>query len=35
VVGSDAPGLAELGLTPTAIETILPSYLAAYRNPLP
>jgi NADH dehydrogenase len=26
-----APGLAELGITPTAIEAIVPEYLAAFR----
>jgi len=28
-----APGLAELGITPTALELILPSYLDRYRRP--
>jgi NADH dehydrogenase len=26
------PGLAELGITPTALELILPTYLDAYRR---
>jgi len=31
VVTPGAPGLAELGLTPSALEPILPSYLYVYR----
>ena len=31
VVGPGAPGLAELGITPTPLETVVPSYLQAYR----
>ena len=31
VVGADAAGLKELGLTPTPLETILPTYLDQYR----
>lgn len=31
VVADGAPGLRELGITPTAVETVIPSYLAAYR----
>lgn len=33
VVAAGAPGLAELGITPHAIEAIVPSYLARYRRP--
>jgi NADH dehydrogenase len=32
VVSGDAPGLAELGIAPTAVEGILPSYLSRYRK---
>lgn len=32
VVGGDAPGLADLGVTPTAVDAILPSYLGRYRR---
>jgi NADH dehydrogenase len=32
VVSGQAPGLAELGLTPTTLEAVLPSYLYRYRN---
>jgi NADH dehydrogenase len=32
VVTSGAPGLAELGVTPTALEPILPTYLYRYRK---
>ncbi len=31
VVAAGAPGLAELGITPLAIEQVVPSYLARYR----
>jgi uncharacterized protein YbjT (DUF2867 family) len=31
VVAPDSPGLADLGITPTAVELILPTYLEAYR----
>lgn len=31
VVASDAPGLADLGIAPTAAEVILPTYLARFR----
>lgn len=31
VVAEGAPGLAELGVTPTALELILPTYMQAYR----
>lgn len=31
VVGADAPGLAELGVTPTPMTSVLPSYLWAHR----
>jgi NADH dehydrogenase len=33
VVPEGAPGLAELGITPTAAEVIVPTYLARFRNP--
>lgn len=33
VVAAGAPGLAELGIAPHAIEAIVPSYLARYRRP--
>ena len=33
VVAAGAPGLAELGIAPHAIEAIVPSYLARYRQP--
>jgi len=32
VVQSGAPGLADLGITPTAVELVLPTYLEAYRR---
>jgi NADH dehydrogenase len=32
VVSGDMPGLAELGITPTALDVILPTYLARYRR---
>lgn len=32
VVGGSYPGLAELGVTPTTLEAILPSYLYSYRR---
>ena len=32
VVAAGASGLADLGITPTAVETIVPSYLAGYRS---
>ncbi len=32
VVGGDAPGLAELGITATAVEAIVPAYLDRYRR---
>ncbi len=32
VVGGDAPGLADLGVTPTTVDAILPSYLGRYRR---
>ncbi len=31
VVGADVPGLAALGIEPTAVEALLPTYLARYR----
>jgi uncharacterized protein YbjT (DUF2867 family) len=31
ICAKSAPGLAELGITPTAIEAIVPEYLAAFR----
>jgi NADH dehydrogenase len=31
VVSPGAPGLAELGITPTPLETVVPTYLQAYR----
>lgn len=31
VVGEDAPGLSDLGITPTLLEAILPTYLHHYR----
>lgn len=31
VVSGDRPGLAELGIVPTAVEAILPTYMDAYR----
>jgi NADH dehydrogenase len=33
VASSGAPGLAELGITPKALELVLPSYLDRYRRP--
>jgi NADH dehydrogenase len=33
VAAPGAPGLAELGITPTALELVLPSYLDRYRRP--
>lgn len=33
VVGQGVPGLSELGIIPTALESIVPSYLARFRNP--
>jgi NADH dehydrogenase len=32
VVSGDHPGLAELGLTPTTLESVLPTYLYRYRK---
>jgi len=32
VANSDLPGLADLGVTPTALNAILPSYLYRYRK---
>ena len=32
VVASGAPGLGDLGITPTALELVLPTYLEAYRR---
>jgi NADH dehydrogenase len=32
VVGAGMPGLAELGITPTAVEAIVPGYLARFRR---
>ncbi len=32
VVGGDHPGLAELGITPTALQAVLPTYLYRYRK---
>lgn len=32
VASGDLPGLAELGITPTALDVILPTYLARYRR---
>ena len=32
VVSGAYPGLAELGVTPTTLETVLPNYLYAYRK---
>jgi len=32
VAGGGLPGLAELGVTPTALEAVLPSYLHRYRR---
>lgn len=32
VVGGAAPGLAELGITPTTLEAVLPTYLYRYRK---
>lgn len=34
VVGADAPGLAALGIEPTAAEAVLPAYLARFRPPV-
>ncbi|MGF1606425.1 MAG: complex I NDUFA9 subunit family protein [Rhodothalassiaceae bacterium] len=31
VVSADMPGLADLGITPTAVEAVVPSYLVHYR----
>jgi NADH dehydrogenase len=31
VVAAGAPGFGDLGITPTALELILPTYLEAYR----
>jgi len=33
VVSQGAPGLAELGISPTAAEVILPTYLSRFKNP--
>lgn len=35
VVRGGKPGLADLGIVPTAAEAILPTYLARYRDPVP
>jgi len=32
VAENDQPGLAELGIAPTAVAAVLPSYLARYRR---
>jgi NADH dehydrogenase len=32
VVEPGAPGLADLGIAPTALELVLPTYLEAYRR---
>jgi len=31
-VGTGAPGLAAFGISPTALEAVVPVYLAAYRR---
>jgi len=33
VVPADAPGLADLGISPTAVAAIVPTYLSRFRNP--
>jgi NADH dehydrogenase len=33
VVGKEAKGFTELGITPTAVESIVPEYLSRYRKP--
>ena len=32
MVSGDHPGLAELGITPTPLEAVLPTYLYRYRR---
>jgi NADH dehydrogenase len=32
IVQQGAPGLADLGISPTAVEPVLPTYLEAYRR---
>jgi NADH dehydrogenase len=33
VASADMPGFAQLGITPTAVEMVVPEYLARYRSP--